>query len=173
MAVFDFTFVVEANPHADDFEDRFIDAGCDDATFLILRGDIAISFDRASSNYKDAVFSAYEQITSTGATILRFEPDYWVSAAEIAERSGLTRQAISLYSKGTRREGFPSPSAKPLSSQPMWDWVDVSKWLVDQDMLDWTAYKEALISRAVNFSAQSKRIDPSCGFDIKSALGAL
>ena len=64
MTTYDFTFVVDADPHADDFEDRFIEAGCNDATFILMRGSAAISFDREAVSYKDAVLSALKQIKS-------------------------------------------------------------------------------------------------------------
>lgn len=169
---FDFTFVVNADPHDEDFEDRFIEAGCDDATFVLLRGAAAISFDREAATYKEAVFSAYKQIISTGSQILRFEPDFLVSASDIAERSGLTRAAVSLFTKGERRDGFPVPHARINSPNPLWDWVAVSKWLVDYKGLPQAKYREAVISRIINAGAQINQIDPAHGFDIEAALQA-
>ena len=167
---FDFTFVVNADPHDESFEDRFIEAGCDDATFVLLRGAAAISFDREADTYKEAVFSAYKQIISTGSQILRFEPDFLVSASDIAERSGLTRAAVSLFIKGERRDGFPVPHARLNSSNPLWDWVVVSKWLVDHKDLPQERYREAIISRIINAGAQINQIDPTHVFDIEAAL---
>lgn len=172
MTVYDFTFVVDADPHADDFEDRFIDAGCDDATFLLMRGSAAISFDRQASTYKDAVFSAYKQIKQAGSTIIRFEPDFLVSASDIAERSGLTRASIGLYMKGVRRSGFPAPNARLSSKSPLWDWVEVSEWLVGNDMLNESAHREAMISRIINAGAQINHALPDFKFDIEAALEA-
>lgn len=169
---YDFTFVVKADPHADNFEDRFIEAGCDDATFVLLRGAAAISFDRDATSYKDAVFSAYKQIISTGADVLRFEPDFLVSASEIAERSGLSRAAVSLFIKGERREGFPPPHARINSGNPLWDWVSVSSWLVEHKGLPREVYREALISRIINAGAQINQVNPDTGFDIVAALEA-
>ncbi|WP_112310362.1 hypothetical protein [Pseudogemmobacter bohemicus] len=170
--IYDFAFVVDADPHDESFEDRFIEAGCDDATFFLLRGTATISFDREASSYKEAVFSAYQQIIATGSQILRFEPDFLVSATDIAERSGLTKAAVSLYIKGERKEGFPAPNARFHSSTPLWDWVKVSKWLVEHKHLPMEAYREALISRIINAGAQINQVDPDCQFDIAGALEA-
>ena len=172
MTTYDFTFVVDADPHADDFEDRFIEAGCDDATFLLMRGVAAISFDRDADTYKEAVFSAYQQIKSTDSTILRFEPDFLVSAADIAERSGLSRAAIGLFVKGERRDGFPAPHLRLSSSSPLWDWVAVSEWLVMQGKLSADAHREAMISRIINAGSQINQIDPNACFDVEAALAA-
>ncbi|MEZ5720978.1 MAG: hypothetical protein R3D59_04470 [Paracoccaceae bacterium] len=62
MTTYDFTFIVDADPHAEDFEDRFIEAGCDDATFILVRGAAALSFDRDAASYKEAVLSAFRDI---------------------------------------------------------------------------------------------------------------
>jgi hypothetical protein len=169
---FDFTFVVNADPHDESFEDRFIEAGCDDATFVLLRGAVAISFDRDAATYKDAVFSAYKQIISTGSQILRFEPDFLVSASDIAERSGLSRAAVSLFIKGERRDGFPVPHARINSANPLWDWVKVSGWLVAHKEMPSAVYREAVISRIINAGAQINQVDPAHGFDIEAALQA-
>lgn len=154
MKTYDFTFIVDADPHSEGFEDRFIGAGCDDATFILMRGAAAISFDREAPSYRAAVLSAYQQIKSVGAGIIRFEPDFLVSASDIAERSGLTRAAIGLFSKGERRDDFPAPCARIGTANPLWDWVDVSKWLVQQGKLDETVHRDAIVSRLINASAQ-------------------
>lgn len=155
MQTYDFTFVVgNADPHADDFEDRFYDAGCDDATLVLMHGAVAACFNRTAENYKDAVFSAYEDILKAGATVDRFEPDYLVSAREIANRAGITPQAVSLYAKGERGEGFPKPRVRVTTPNPLWDWVEVSRWLVLRGTIREEEYREAQVSRVINFGAQ-------------------
>lgn len=171
MNKYDFTFVVDADPHADDFEDRFIDAGCDDATFLLVRGAAAISFDRVAESYKDAVFSAYKQIMSAGSTVLRFEPDFLVSAVDIAERSGMTKQAIGLFGKGERRDGFPAPYLRLNSKSPLWDWVAVSEWLVANGKVSEDVHNEAVISRIINAGSQINQIENG-RYDVEAALEA-
>ena len=170
MTLFDFTFVVDADPDAEDFEDRFIEAGCDDATFLLMRGAAALSFDREAESYKHAVLSAYQQIKRAGSDIIRFEPDFLVSAIEIAERAGTTKQNITHYIKGDRRSGFPLPHARLASKSPLWDWVEVSRWLVDHEMLQEEVYREASISRIINACAQMNDVIPTAAIDIEAAL---
>ena len=173
MTLFDFTFVVDADPMTDDFEDRFIEAGCDDATFLLMRGAAALSFDREAPTYKEAVLSAYRQIKRAGSDIIRFEPDFLVSAIEIAERAGTTKQNITHYIKGERRAGFPLPHARLASKSPLWDWVDVSRWLVDQSIVDEEVHREASISRIINACAQMNDVIPDARIDIEAALTAV
>lgn len=155
MQTYEFTFVVDAaDPHADDFEDRFFEAGCDDATLALMHGAVVACFDREATTYKDAVLSAYENILAAGASVLRFEPDYLVSAAEIAKRTGVTRGAVSHYSKGERGDGFPKPYARVTTKTPLWDWVDVSRWLCVHGKLDEEEYRFAQVSRIINYNVQ-------------------
>ena len=172
MTTYNFTYVVDSDPHADDFEDRFIEAGCDDATFMLMRGAALVSFDRDASTYKEAVSTALHQIKSTGASILRFDPDFLVSASDIASRSGLTKAAIGLFGKGERREGFPAPHLRLDSKSPLWDWVSVSAWLVEQGKIAEEVHKEAVISRIINVGSQMKQLDPNTTFDVEAALEA-
>ena len=170
MKIYDFAFIVDADPHADDFEDRFIEAGCDDATFILRRGAVALSFDRAADTYEGAVLSAYRQIRFTGTDIIRFDPDYLVSATDIADRSGVTRQAVGLYANGNRGEGFPHPVARNTTNSPLWDWVAVSDWFVKRGQMPATAYQEACVSRIINFGVQAAHLMPDTPFDIEAKL---
>ena len=158
MTTYDFTFVVgNADPHSDDFEDVFFEAGCDDATLVLMHGAVAVCFDRKADSYKDAVFSAYDNVLSTGSTILRFEPDFLVSASEIAARAGLSRAAISNYENGLRGEDFPRPFARITTKNPLWDWVEVSRWLCTREKLEESEFRSAQISRVVNFAVQMQK----------------
>ncbi|MEP3675484.1 hypothetical protein [Sulfitobacter sp.] len=170
MKTYEFTFLVDADPHSDDFEDRFIEAGCDDATFSLIRGSAALSFDRSAESHKEAVYSALIQIKQAGSKITRFDPDYLVSATEIAARSGLTKAAINLYGNGSRGEGYPKASVRVSTTSPLWDWVDVSKWLMDHGKVSAEVYLEALNSRIINLGAQVNHMANKQVFDIEAQL---
>ena len=157
MNSFDFTFLVSGvDPHGDDFADRFFDAGCDDATLMLTRGLVAVSFAREAENYIQAVTSAYSDILKTGAVVERFEPDFLVTRAEIAKRANLSKAAISLYVDGERGAGFPVPCARIMSSNPLWDWVEVSAWLHRAGQVDTQTVVDARISRVINWFVQTK-----------------
>lgn len=113
----------------DAWEDCFYEAGCDDALVSIQRGSIIVDFTREAASAAEAVESACEDVRRAGATILRIEPDPLASASDIAERSGLTRQAVSLYANGERGEDFPAPVACVTTSRPLWRWSEVASWL--------------------------------------------
>jgi len=152
----DFAFIVSGvDPHAEDFEDRFFEAGCDDATLVLKNGLVAVCFSREAENFSHAIVSAYADIAKTGGIVERFEPDFLVSQSEIATRANLSRSAISLYVAGERGKGFPPPHARVTSNSPLWDWVTVSSWLHKNDLLSGEEVVKARLSRAVNYYVQN------------------
>ncbi|MGJ3262311.1 MAG: helix-turn-helix transcriptional regulator [Salinarimonas sp.] len=127
---YDFDVIASGlDPDADDFETRFWEAGCDDATVSFQRGRIIIAFAREAASAEAALDSALSAVRAAGATVLRIEPDPLVCASDIAERTGLTRAAASLYAKGARGTGFPAPVVRVTTDSPLYDWAEVARWL--------------------------------------------
>jgi hypothetical protein len=151
MKTHEFTIVASGlDPEMEDYEDRFFEAGCDDATLSFQKGVIIAEFAREAVSFSKAVASAYKDILKTGAKVERVEPDSLVSLSGISERSGLTRQAISLYTKAERGSGFPNPVARVTSNSPLWDWLEVTEWLHAKSRIDREAVIEARIVREAN-----------------------
>ena len=130
--------------------DRLFAAGCDDATISVQKGLFVIDFDRDANSFKEALVSAIRDVRRAGATIERVEPDYLVNASDIAARMGVTRAAVSLYAKGKRGRFFPAPVARVTTDSPLWDWVEVSAWLVQEKKLPQAAAEEARLIREMN-----------------------
>jgi hypothetical protein len=157
-----FEFIIIASgldPEADDFFDRFFNAGLDDATVSYQRGRIIVDVARKASSIEDAIASAVENVKAAGAAVVKVEPDLLVSQSEIAERAGITRSAVSQYSKGTRREDFPLPVARVSTTTPLWDWPVVAVWLYRHDQLPKETVIEALAVKA------SKTVISATSFD--------
>lgn len=151
MKVFEFSIIASGLDHeADDFEDRFFDAGCDDATIAFARGAIILQFVRQAGSFDEAIRSAVLAVRKAGASVDRVEPDYLVSLSEIAERANLTRAAISLYAKGERGRDFPHPVARVTTESPLWDWTDVARWLHGRKQIGAGAVQAAEIIRMAN-----------------------
>lgn len=151
MKIHEFTVIASGlDPEAEDFADRFFEAGCDDATLSFQKGVIIIEFYREAVSFSKAVASAYEDVLRAGASVDRIEPDYLVSLSEIAERSGKSRQAISLYTNGGRGEGFPAPVARITSKHPLYDWEEVAGWLVERHALSMEELVRARIVKEAN-----------------------
>lgn len=145
MTTYEFSIIASGlDPTADDFETRFLDAGCDDATISFQKGHIIVDFDREAEFFDEAVSSAVECVIAAGAHVDRVEPDPLVSLSEIATRTGMSRAAMTQYSKGQRGKGFPPPVVKVTSDSPLWDWAAVSRWL----------FRHSKVSREVVIEAQ-------------------
>jgi putative intracellular protease/amidase len=151
MKTHEFTVIASGlDPFADDYEDRLFDAGCDDATLSYQKGLTIAEFAREAPTLSRAVLSAIADMRGAGAVVERVEPDYLVSLSDIAERTSLSRQAISLYAQGKRASGFPPPSAKVMSGHPLWDWCAVATWLHLKAYVDRDVVISARILKEVN-----------------------
>jgi hypothetical protein len=152
MPKYEFTIVASGlDPQADDFEQTFIDAGCDDATVSYQQGHIIVDFAREANAAEEAIASAVEAVSATGAHVDRVEPDPLVSLSDIAARANLSRAAVSQYARGRRRGGgFPSPVARVTSDSPLWDWADVSVWLYRAQQLSRDDALMALVVTSAN-----------------------
>lgn len=159
-AFFDFSIIASGiDPRADDFEDKFFEAGCDDATIVLQKGVIVLDFAREANTFDEAVRSAIADVRTAGATIDRLEPDYLVSLSDIAKRAGLTRAAIHHYAKGERADGFPRPVARITTDSALWDWVEVARWLLDRNKVGSEAYENARTIRAVNVELLDRKAE--------------
>lgn len=86
-----------------------------------------IGFETESDTFLEAVLRAVGDIVGSG-----FEPivveDELVSLADIAARTGRTRQGVALLAGGKRGPGgFPPPATGNVRS-PLWHWADVAGW---------------------------------------------
>lgn len=157
MKTHGFTIIASGvTPDAEDFDTRFYDAGCDDATLSYQKGLVILEFDRAAPSFSKAVQSAYADVLKTGVKIERVEPDHLVSLSDIADRCGMTKQAISLYAKAERGRGFPNPVARVTSPSPLWDWLAVADWLCRNDKLPREEVVRARIVKVANLHLESQ-----------------
>jgi hypothetical protein len=110
-------------------EDLF-EAGCDDATFGSVDGVHYADFDREAPSIEQAIFSAGGAVDSVpGLRVRRVEPEDLVTAAEIAERLGRTRESVRLLIAGKRGGGnFPAPLSHLRCRNRLWRWSEVTEW---------------------------------------------
>ena len=77
----------------------------------------------------DDCFSAAKAMTTRlqalGMIVQRLQEDL-VSRNEIADRVGVTRQAVSNWVRGQRGKGFPAPSNDVAGG--VWLWGDIARW---------------------------------------------
>ena len=144
---------------ASDFEDRLYKAGCNDALIGVVKGVVVLDFSRAAKSFQDALATAMRDVRRAGGLIVRIEPDSYASLSDIAERAGLTRQAVSLFVQGKRGPGdFPPPSMRVTTESPLWDWLSVAQWLERHGKLNGkNTIAQAATTRATNLVLQGGR----------------
>jgi len=168
MTTYEFSIVASGlDPQSDNFEQRFLDAGCDDATISFQKGHIIVDFTREADSIDAAIRSAVEHVQKAGAQVERVEPDPLVSLADIAARTGLTRAAITNYAKGDRAADFPPPVARVTSKTSLYEWSTVAAWLFQHDQLP---REKAIEAEAVRL-ANPALLSPGIG--LKDALRGL
>jgi hypothetical protein len=156
MKKYEFSIIASGlDPQAENFETRFYDAGCDDATISFQKGHIIVDFAREADSVDAAICSAVECVEKAGAHVDRVEPDPLVSLSDIAARTGLTRAAITQYSKGQRGENFPSPVARVTSDTSLYDWATVATWLFQNEKLSRDQAIQAVALKTANEAIES------------------
>jgi len=128
MAEHNFTLIIEGE--VDSHLDELYNAGLDDATFGAVDAVQYADVDREAPVLADAISSAIRDVESVhGLRVVRVEPDDLVTAAEIAERLGRSRESVRLLVAGKRgRTRFPAPVSHLRSRNRLWRWSDVAAW---------------------------------------------
>jgi len=134
-----FVLVLRGISRPDDrIEDALYNAGCDDA-LLAFRNEVAyLEFDRKAATFEAAIVSAVHDVEHADPQIAVscVEPSDLVSASEIARRLDCTREYVRLLVQGKRGEGgFPAPLSGVTSTNLLWSWAAVLKWLSEHDRL--------------------------------------
>jgi hypothetical protein len=114
--------------------DALYEAGCDDALFGVRDGVQYGAFDREAASFSEALAASVHDLIFAlpGLQIVRIEPDELVTMAAIAERSGLSREYIRLFSTNERGPGgFPAPVTYADRKTRLWHWPDVAHWLTE------------------------------------------
>jgi hypothetical protein len=136
MTSFEFTLLVEGGDlQTDESEDALFEAGCDDATIGLTAGVQYMQFDREARSLADALVSAITAVEKAvpSVQVVRVAPDEYVTLAEIARRTGRTRESVRLLATGDRGPGnFPPPAARAEQRNRLWRWAEVARWFTDQ-----------------------------------------
>ncbi len=169
MPEYSFTVVIDGN--VDARLDDLFDAGCDDATFGTVDGVHYADFDRGAPTFSQAIMSTLAAIESVeGLRVVRVEPDDLVTAADIAERMGRTRESVRLLIAGARGPGgFPAPVWRLRTRNRLWRWSDVAAWA----KLDTTSGADARLVAAVNAALELRRVVTELPDDERSFVMAL
>lgn len=145
MNNYHFTVVIrDARFDMVDLEDRLFEAGCDDALVCSYNNTVYLEFDREAESAAYAIKSALDNIRSAGFKALVVEENGYATLSEMAERAGMSRQALSLYAQNKRGDGqFPTPVYGLSSKAALWFWPEVATWLYQKGKLAQAPYDVA------------------------------
>jgi hypothetical protein len=123
-----FAFRIQLNtPITDQDADRVYEAAPDEVSLQEGPKGNYVGFDREAPSFLDAVLDAITTLIQLGLEPLAVE-DELVSVADIAQRTGRTRQSVSMLVSGQRGPGgFPRPIAGNARTH-LWNWTDVTSW---------------------------------------------
>lgn len=123
-------------PDDSEFE-ALLDAGCDDAIFGVEEAMPIVEFDRESSTMAEAVASAVNDVESVGLRALHVLDQDLLTLADIADRVGMSREAICRYATGEQGGGgFPPPVNPAKGGTVFYRWSRVAPWLRERLNLD-------------------------------------
>ena len=181
MKTHQFTLIVEGPDLQDDANlEALFEAGCDDSTIGRVGATQYLDFDRRAATFADAVLGAAEAVESAlpGARVVHLEPDELVTASEIAERTGRTRESVRMLISGDRGPGgFPAPATHFKRRQRMWRWQEVVGWL-SQSQVDVSTADDAerapfitALNAGLHWRAAHNRVSPEQRQRLRKLVG--
>lgn len=138
MALFTFTLTLSGvTADTEGLVDTIFAAGCGDALVCFYGKSVYLEFDREAESFDRAIETAITDIESTSMSIKVESIDSaLVGLSDIAELTGLTRQAVALLKDEARGKGhFPAPVQRLRGASPLWDWASVADWLQQNNRL--------------------------------------
>jgi len=176
MTTYQFALIVEGpDLQADERIEALAGAGCDDALVGCVDGVQYLDFDRGAASLEEAILSAVADVERVeGVEVVRLAGAGVVSMAEIANRTGRTRESVRLLVAGERGPGgFPPPMTDPRSRYRLWYWSDVARWFTDSfdvDIAHSDDHMRAAISAGLEMRYHARHIDPARRPDLNRLL---
>jgi hypothetical protein len=127
-----YEFSLKLNHEVTDYElELLYEAGCDDAAIETGPTGAAADFDREAPSLAHAIASAARDIEKVpGLRAVGVRCDSMVNLQAIADRVGVTREAVRLWATGRRGAGgFPKPLMVTTGGEQVWDWGQVAPWI--------------------------------------------
>lgn len=162
MGTYEFTLILEGTDVlGDEAANTLFEAGCGDATFGEVDGCQYADFTRRARSLADAVGSAKRaiEVAVPGVRVIRVDPEDLVTATDIAERTGRSRESVRLLVAGERGPGgFPPPISHLKSRSRIWRWTDVARWFASALHESFPSSKGADFIAALNGALEVRRM---------------
>lgn len=153
-----YEFVLKLNREISDDElEALYEAGLDDAGIETGPLGTLADFSRDAPSLAEAISSAVRDVEKVpGLRVTGVECDNMVTAADIASRAGVSREAVRLWATGQRGPGgFPKPALITTGGEKVWDWQQVAYWLAEQKE---QVQANAAVSAALHVLATADRV---------------
>ena len=126
MALYEFTVRLDRVPD-DDGLNALFEAGLDDSTPEIDNGAAVLHMAREADSLARSIVTAVADIETAGYQAVGIESEDLVTLADIAARTGRTRESVRLLSLGKRGPGgFPAPVTS--GTWALYSWAVVREW---------------------------------------------
>lgn len=130
---FDFTLHLDREVTEDEADALY--GAFDDGSVVTGDGATTIDFTREAPSWAEAIISAVGDIEGAvrGLRVTGAGQDDLVSALEIGQRTGRSREAVRLWAAGKRGPGgFPAAAWESPGGERFWHWRDVARWAREQ-----------------------------------------
>lgn len=126
MTLYEFTVHLDRIPD-DDGLNALFGAGLDDSTPEVSNGTAVLHMAREADSLAHAIVTTVADIESADFKAVGIESEDLVNLADIADRTGRTRESVRLLSLGKRGPGgFPGPVVSGTWS--LYSWAVVREW---------------------------------------------
>jgi hypothetical protein len=132
MTSYEFTMKLNREVTEDEL-DTLYEVGCGDAAFETGPLGAVADFDREATSLAHAITSAARDIEKVpGLRAIGVRCGSMVNLQAIADRAGVSREAVRLWATGRRGSGgFPKPAMVTTGGEQIWDWQQVAPWIED------------------------------------------
>lgn len=129
MKTFEFTLRLDREITEQEVEALY--GAFDDGSVVTGPGSTVIDFEREAPSFAEAIVSAVGDVEGAAAvTVVGAGQEDLVSMADIARRSGRSREAVRLWAAGERGPGgFPSSCWRSPGGERFWNWPEVAAWV--------------------------------------------
>jgi hypothetical protein len=135
MADYELTFELDELDEAQ--EDRIYEAF--DAMIAVHGSTTLMTCTARGATTFAAAKGTVAELAGMGVVAIRLYEDL-VGRAQIAERAGVTTQAVGLWVRGERQAQSPFPAPYHVAAGGLWLWADVNAWLAAQGKEDGFAH---------------------------------
>lgn len=119
-------------------------------------GTVRLWLDWPARSLTEAVVAGVRAVEATGLRVLRVDANDWVTAGDVAQRVGKSRETVRLWAAGRMGPGGFPPPLNPGRDTTFYSWAEVLSWLRHRAGLDLPDDEPALA--AANLAVQLRTL---------------